>query len=561
FKGLGGFHLVCDAENEEALEELRRRKKRYFKAFACMFADIESIKDFCHVSNDEAELLDSCEKPIVLLKKNNNRSLARCVSLGLSEIGCMLPYSPAHSMLLHDFIEAGGAALVMTSGNFYEDPIVIDDALATEMFVGLADAVIGNNRKIVTRYDDSVSRVLNFGDGQTAIQFIRRARGYAPDPLKLETNKQILAWGAEQKNSFAFAQFERCFVSQHIGDIKDSETLLFFNDTRTKYEELFSLKPELYVADLHPEYLISKEAKASADAMALPLELVQHHHAHIASVLGENSLEGPAIGFAFDGTGFGADGCIWGGEVLLANMRDFERFANLVYFPMPGGEACIKDPLRMAYSVLYSCNLQDDTTSSKIFECANLDCSAIDSMIEQSQNTSYSSSMGRLFDAVSALVGISRESNYEGEPAIMLEAACIGLETDEAYKFSLVKNTATKQSTAQDTSVFLIDYKKVLEQILEDIRGGIGSAIIAAKFHNAVAEMVLQAALIANHAYGIKLIALSGGCFMNRRLSEAVVSKLSDTGFDVALNSELSPNDANISFGQAVVASKRLKER
>ncbi len=581
-KGLGGFHLVCDATNPEAISALRRRKRRDGKALAVMVADVEDARAVCEVSAEEEELLRSAARPIVLLRKKAGAAIARGLADGLPELGVMLPATPVQELLIHDFRQAAGAGmLVMTSGNVHDEPIVVDDAQACEKLAGIADAVLGNNRPILSRYDDSVVRVLSLGgvnehgEPNMAVQFIRRARGYAPVPLAItktgrlpqrrmstseasvqENRAVVFAVGPEQKNTFTYVSDERAFVSQHIGDMEDADVYDAWLESKARFEKLFDLAPRVLACDKHPEYLTTKWARAEALRAGLPLTEVQHHHAHIASVLGEHGLEGPAIGFAFDGTGFGADGAIWGGEVLLANQVDYERFANFSYVPMPGGAAAVKNPLCMAYGMLWAFDLLDHPGAKATLDALGDQAGVCEQMIERGLNTPHTSSVGRLFDAVSALLGLCTQPTYEGEPAIMLDAAREeGADKDPAYAIAITKNAATETSTAHDTSVVLLDAEPLVRAVLDDLVAGVPAGVISQRFHDAIVDAIVQVAELVRAMYDISLVALSGGCFMNRYLVEEATARLGEAGFTVALNASLPPNDGCVSYGQAVIAS------
>ena len=489
-KGLGGFHLACDATNAEALTRLRQRKKRDGKAFAVMVPDVSAARVACQVSRAEEALLLSPERPIVLLRKKQGAHLAAGLADNLPELGVMLPATPVQHLLLHDFrARTGRDMLVMTSGNVHDEPIVTDDAEAIERLGGVADALLGNDRPILARYDDSVVRVLRMraeegedaaaddalADG--AVQFIRRARGYAPVPLKLgdEAAPAVFAAGSEQKNTFTFAQAGKAFVSQHIGDLEDADVYDAWLESKARFEKLFECAPRVLACDAHPDYLASKWARSQASRDNMPLTEVQHHHAHIASVLGEHDLFGPTCGIAFDGTGYGADGAIWGGEVLVANQVDYERFANFSYVPMPGGAAAIKHPLRMAYGVLWAFDLLDHPGAQEALDALGETADVCMQMVERGLNTPYTSSVGRLFDAVSALLGICTEPTYEGEAAVLLDAARsseggadIASDVRERYAVVVAKNAALPTSTAHDTSVVLLDASPTVRAVLDD---------------------------------------------------------------------------------------------
>ena len=584
-KGLGGFHLVCDAENETAVAELRRRKRREGKAFAVMMKDVEAVRRVCHVNESEERLLVSSQRPIVLVRKRSDAAFAPGLADGLSELGVMLPYTPVQHLLLHDF----DGMLVMTSGNLHDEPIVTDDGEAYRVLGSIADAILGNDRAIRARYDDSVVRVLDIGQVGFVLQFVRRARGYAPMPLalpefddtvsdgegfgdgtateaglasqKTEQPASLFATGPEQKNTFCLTRGSEAFVSQHIGDMENAETYDAWLAAKALYERLFEIRPKCIACDMHPEYLTSKWAHEQD----LPVVEVQHHHAHIVSVMAENKLSDAVAGFAFDGTGYGADGNIWGGEVLLSNLSAYERFANFTYVPMPGGAAAIKNPLRMAYGVLWAFDLLDHPRSAAVLDQLGDAAEVCAQMIERGLNTPLTSSVGRLFDAASAMLGICTEPKYEGEGAIMLEAAIstgdVKLfatyespeEASERYAIDIVKNTATAESTALDTSVVLYDAASTFKALLDDLADGVPIALIAQRFHDAFVTAIVQGARLIRATYGIDTVALSGGVFLNRYLMEHTIPALTEQGFTVAVNRDLPPSDGCISFGQAVV--------
>ncbi|MDO4400817.1 MAG: carbamoyltransferase HypF [Coriobacteriia bacterium] len=555
-KGLGGFHLVCDAQNEEALAELRLRKRREGKGFAVMVADVDAAREWAQVNDEEADLLKSPARPIVLLRKRADVAYPVGLADRLPELGVMLPTTPLQHLLVHDF----GGILVMTSGNLHDEPIQTDDAQAYEALAGVADAFIGNDRAILSRYDDSVVRLIELDTNMKFVQLVRRARGYAPQALELPNpdGLQVFATGPEQKNTFALVNGDRTFVSQHIGDMENAETSDAWFEAKRTYERLFEAKPQLVACDLHPEYLTSKWAAGQE----LPVEQVQHHHAHIAAVMGENELDEAVCGIAFDGTGYGPDGAIWGGEVLLANRQTYERFANFAYVPMPGGAAAIKHPLRMAYGVLWAFELLEHPAAQDVIAALGDAAPVCEQMVERALNTPMTSSVGRLFDAASAILGVCVEPTYEGEGAILLEAEMTGLpdeaeDPDRAYHLAITKNIATHESTALDTSVLLLDAAPVFEALLDDKAAGVPAAVIARRFHDAFVEGIVQVAQLVDMMYGISLVTLSGGVFMNRYLMQNAASRLANGGFSVAVNRELPPNDASVSFGQAVVALAR----
>ena len=604
-KGLGGFHLVCDANNADAVAELRRRKRRDGKAFAVMAPTVAAVRALCFVSEEEEAVLAGASRPIVLLRKRPDGAIGAGVADRLSELGVMVPYTPVQHLLMHDFAEAWEAAhpeeaaaacapgtpvplLVMTSGNVHDEPICIADEEARVKLAGIADAFLGNNRPILTRFDDSVVRLIQVDevDGKSgyAIQFLRRARGYAPVPVSVAAEGAapaediIFAAGPEQKNTFTLLRGTDGFVSQHIGDVENAETYDAWLATKDRFESLFEMEPAAVACDLHPEYLTSKWAHHQG----LSVTEVQHHHAHIVSVMAEHGLTDAVCGIAFDGTGYGVDGAIWGGEVLLANRSNFERFANFAYVPMPGGAAAIKHPLRMAYGVLWAYDLLEHPAAAAALAPLGDEAEVCDTMIERGLNTPMTSSVGRLFDAASALLGICTEPSYEGEGAILLEAAMETAGADEPgaaaaegaagvvpdddlaarkrYAVTAEKNTATETSTAEDTSVILLDAEATFHALLDDLEAGVPVSVIGRRFHDAMVSAIVMSAELVRALYGIATVALSGGVFMNRYLTEHVLADLAAAGFTAAINRDLPPNDGCISLGQAVVCSARSGE-
>ena len=581
-KDLGGYHLVCDASSAKTVAELRERKHRDGKPFAVMMRSVDEMTRWCAVNTDEARLLESPQRPIVLLRKLQGRAFHRGVADHLPEVGIMLPVTALQKLLIDKLAEAAGddaPVLVMTSGNVHDEPICISNEEAYEKLAGIADAFLANDRPILARFDDSVARIIATGEDRHAVQFIRRSRGYAPAPIEVKPASDnaphiLFATGAEQKNTFTLLRGTEAFVSQHIGDVENADTYDAWLATKDRYETLFEATPTAVACDLHPEYLTSKWAHAQN----LPVTTVQHHHAHIASVMAEHHLHDAICGIAFDGTGYGPDGAIWGGEVLLANESAFERFANFAYVPMPGGAACIKHPLRMAYGVLWAYDLLEHPGAQRLLNQLGDQADVCDTMIDQGINTPMTSSVGRLFDAASALLGICTEASYEGEPAILLEAAAAtsmepivstlftendtdddsDAETEEhpahSYRIDVVKNTASPDSTAQDTSVLLFDAAPLFGALLDDIANNVDPAASARRFHGAIIDAILTAATLVRELYGIETVALSGGVFMNRLLMEHVLPQLEEHGFTVAINRDLPPNDGCISLGQAVVA-------
>ncbi len=526
-KGLGGWHLACDACNEEAVAHLRVRKHRPSKPLAVMVRDLDMARTYAKMSEREAELLESPARPIVLLERVPDSPIAANVAGDLSEIGLMLPATPLQHLLMHEL----DTPLVMTSGNRSGEPIVATDREAFDALGHIADGFLGNNRAIVARYDDSVARITDDG----SVQMIRRARGYAPTPLILGRDEGtglasrkspvIFAAGPEQKATFTFLDDEHAYISQHLGDLEHLGTMRAWHQARERYEQLFDTHPQVIACDMHPEYLASKWAREYAREHDLPLIEVQHHHAHIASVLGENKLQGPVIGIALDGTGYGTDGTIWGGEILIATRGKFERFWHLPGFSLPGGAAAILNPERTAYALLKAYDELDDAFFGQFsldnpqFACflERLENrTLLDQMIEKGINSPLCSSTGRLFDAASALLGICTHPGYDGETACLLEAAA--WRNDDEHPLT------------------------------------------ARAFHEGLINAIIEQTLRARSETGINDIALSGGCMVNRILFSQLRERLGDLGFTVYINRELPPNDGCISYGQAIVACARLEE-
>jgi len=541
-KGLGGFHLACDATNEAAVQLLRTRKHRWGKPMAIMLRDTASARRYCHISAEEESLLASASRPIVLLMRTNNPDavLAPSVSGDLPEIGVMLPYTPLHHLL----ISALPGPLVMTSGNLSEEPIAIDNKEALERLSRIADAFLLHDRDIHSRYDDSVFRVVS-----EVVEPLRRARGYAPHPIALlgASAIDILAVGPEQKNTFTLIKGSNAFVSQHIGDLENKETLEHFEETLELYRRLFRINPGVVAHDLHPEYLSTK----FAHELDLPKVGVQHHHAHIVSVTAEHDITRTVAGLAFDGTGFGSDGRIWGGEVLLADWEDFERIAHLAYVPMPGGAAAIRRPARMAIGTLHATGLLDhpgaDPLRSRLLENEE---QLLLKMIDQGINSPLTSSMGRLFDTVSAITGVRDDAAYEGEAAIELEA-CADTSALGAYEFAL----------RAENGALVIDPRPVLLGVLEDVRRGRPRSEISQCFHQAVVCVIVELADIATERTSNRHVALAGGVFMNRIVLEGALRKLTERGLLPLTHLRLPANDGAVSFGQAVIARARHEGR
>ena len=560
-KGLGGFHLACDATNKAAVSELRNRKLRVDKPFALMMADIASIEKHCYVDQSEKNLLESRERPIVLLNRRPGSSIALEVAPSQTSLGIMLPYTPLHYLLFdnhgrtdnHSLASFGPPeALVMTSGNLSEEPIAIDNQDARQRLSGLADAFLMHDRPIRTRCDDSVMRVF-----RSRTQPIRRSRGYAPFPVHLPWEvPPLLAAGAELKNTFCITRDRYAFMSHHIGDLQNYETLTSFEDGVTHFERLFRNRPEALVYDLHPDYLSSRYVLARARRENLPAIGVQHHHAHIAAGMAEHHLSGekPVIGVAFDGTGYGEDGAIWGGEFLLCTYSGYQRLAHLAYVPLPGGDLAIRKPSRTALAFLWQAGLDWDIEIPSVAENSVEERQVLKSQIEHELNAPLSSSMGRLFDAISSLSGVRQNANYEAQAAIELEALVDSGEA-ESYLFD-IQFPEISQTISQP---FLINPGNVIASVVYDYFHKITVPKIAARFHNGVALMVLNVCQELRTRTNVTEVVLSGGVWQNVTLLGKTVTILQNDHFKVYFHEVVPPNDGGLALGQAVIAAQKLK--
>ena len=538
-RGLGGFQLACDATDSEAVRRLRERKHRPSKPFAVMLATTEDIERHCMLSDEERDLLQSAESPIVLVRwKQASSDICQAVAPGLNYLGAMLPYTPLHHLLLRET----ALPLVMTSGNLSKEPIAKDNDEALQRLGRIADYFLLHDRDIFARYDDSVAMV----EGMP--QLIRRARGYAPYPISLPfISKQVLACGAELKNTFCLTKDEHAFLSQHIGDMENEETLEHFEHTIELYKRLFRIEPEAIACDMHPEYLATKYAIETAKHRGLPLITVQHHHAHIASCLIDNGAEGPAIGVALDGTGYGTDGTIWGGEFMVADCAGFKRAGHLEYVPLLGGEAAIKNPYRMALSYIWTLLGKDFPIEG--LPMANLDHSTIEVLkqqLERGVNCPLTSSAGRLFDAVSALARVRGEIDYEAQAAIELEMlAPDGDFKGETYPFSIVEREGVR----------VIQLVELFGEVMSEVRSGTPASAISSRFHHTVASIVSEMCKLISNDTSITQVALSGGVFQNRLLLRLTASALREEGFAVLTHRTVPANDGGVSLGQAIVAN------
>ncbi len=544
-KGLGGYHLACNAFNAEAVDRLRSRKRREAKPFALMVQDLATARQLCYLDPAEEELLQARQRPIVLLRQRTGSGLVPGIAPNYHTLGVMLPYTPLHYLLLTAFKVAAGedrlAALVMTSGNLSDEPIAYKDGEAGSRLAGVAEGWLTHNREIHMRCDDSVARVL-----AGSPQFFRRSRGYAPEPLRLAEKfpMPVLACGGHLKNTFCLGKERQAFVSHHIGDLENLETLTSFKEGIEHYKRLFGIAPRAVAYDLHPDYLATRYALDLGLAHKIG---VQHHHAHIASVLAEHGLTGPVIGVAADGTGYGGDGTIWGCEIMLASLLKFERLAHLAYIPLPGGDQAVRQPWRVAASLLsqlYGPSFLDlDIPFVKTLDRARW--KALEQMITKGVNSPLASSLGRLFDGVAALVGLRNEVVYEGQAAIELEA--IALPVDRAYPFAL-----------KEGQPLILDVGEMLRAIIKDLKEGVPPPIVAGRFHLTIAELLVAVCRVARDYTGLNQVALSGGVFQNRLLLELLLERLEELNFTVYRNRIVPPNDGGLSLGQAAVAAARL---
>jgi hydrogenase maturation protein HypF len=552
-KGIGGFHLACDACNPGAVAELRRRKRRFAKPFALMGRDLGVIRRYCRVSEQEAALLAGAAAPIVLLEADGPEVVASDVAPGQTTLGFMLPYSPLHHLLLGDW----DLPLVMTSGNLSEEPQCVDNLEAVERLGSLADILLLHDRAIVNRVDDSVVRVM---DG--APRLLRRARGYAPATILLPQGfaegPPILALGGELKNTVCLVEDGRAVLSQHLGDLEDARTAREYERTIALYRDLFRLEPRVLAVDLHPDYRSTRLGQEWAARDGLHLAAVQHHHAHIAAVLLDNgwSLEGgQVLGIALDGLGYGEDGSIWGGELLRADYRGFERLGWLKPTPMPGGVKAILQPWRNTYAhirrhVGWEAARARYGQLELFARLGGQNLGVLDRMMQAGINAPMSSSCGRLLDAVAAALGICREGiSYEGQAAIELEAVAREAWPPPAgYPFAVSEGPAGTK---------LLDPAPMWTSLLDDLAAGTALPLVAARFHRGLADAVVELAGQLASGLGLETVALSGGVFQNRTLFEAVSTGLRQHGFQVLAHRQVPTNDGGLALGQAAVALAR----
>ncbi len=547
-KSLGGYQLACNALDRNAVEKLRDRKKRINKPFALMAKGMPMIADYAQFNEHERDLLMSYKRPIILLRKKEGTNIADSAAPDNNYIGFMLPYTPLHYVLFK-YLDM---PLVMTSGNIIDEPIYYKDEEAFQKLKGIADYFLTHNRKINIRCDDSVTRVFISLDGKLNKEYIiRRARGYAPMPLDMEYSfkQPILALGGYLKNTFAYGKDNHLFISQHIGDLNNASAVCAFEKGIEHYRKIFDIEPEVIVSDMHPEYYSSKYAQDLAKERGKQLIQVQHHHAHIVSCMAENNIKEKVIGIALDGTGFGQDNCIWGGEVMISDLKEFQRAAHLEYVHQPGAEAAVKNPYQMAVSWLYH-SYGENLYSLGIEFIDRIGRDRINNviaMMNENLNSPLTSSMGRLFAAVSSLIGFCDKASFEAEAEMKLEQ----LQDEycrEAYKFELIK----------DKKNLIISVQGVIKQIVEDIKKAVPKERIAAKFHNGLVDILCKLAQRLRRRYNINKICLSGGVFQNIVLLTKLYDRLISKGFEVYIQGKVPANDGGICLGQAVIANEIL---
>lgn len=531
-KGLGGYHLAVDAANDGALAELRRRKGRDEKPFALMAFDLQRSARLADIDATEQRLLESPERPIVLLRRRCDAPLSPLVAPHNRYLGVMLPYTPLHYLLLQQF-----PALVMTSANLSDEPIAFEDADAGVRLAQIADAFLSHNRRIQTRTDDSIGRVM----GGKAL-LLRRSRGFVPRALALPAEQpRVLALGAELKSTFCLTRGDRAFLSQHIGDLKNQQVYASFADGIAHLQGILQLQPQIVAHDLHPDYLSSRYAEELVD---LPRVAVQHHHAHLVSCLAENGVSGPALGVIFDGLGYGSDGRLWGGEFLLGDARGFQRLGHLAYLPMPGGDAATREPWRMAVAALVHAYGDELPHLPWLSELPAADLRLLRQMIAKGLNAPLSSSCGRLFDAVAALAGVRQRVSYEGQAALELEMALEGGAEAGEYPFELQRQG----------QLLVLDPAAMIRALVADLQAGTAPGLLSARFHNGLARAIGRVCHTLRRQQGIGAVALSGGVFQNRYLTERTLDFLGQLDFTVYTHSLVPPNDGGLALGQAVIA-------
>ena len=538
-KGLGGFHLACDATNSAAVARLRALKKRPAKPFALMAFDIKTIQKFVYTTPPSESLLSSPQSPIVLMPKKENSTIADIVAPRQSRLGFMLPYTPLHLLLLEpadDFPEA----LVMTSGNLSEEPIIRENQIARERLSDIADGFLLHDRPIHMRIDDSVFGIVNEKPYP-----IRRARGFAPNPIRLPNAlPQVLAVGPQMKNTFCLTRDKYAFLSHYIGEMENWETYQDYQKAIEHYQALFRIKPRAIGYDYHPDYLSTKYALVKSASEGIPAYPIQHHHAHLAAGLIENGLSPTTHvgGLIFDGTGYGTDGTIWGGEVLIGNCVDFTRIYHLDTIPLPGADLAIQKPARMALSALWANNLAWSEDLAPVQYLSGVELRALKNQLEKQINTPLTSSMGRLFDVVSSLIGVRQQITYEAQAAIELEALA-DQDVLGYYPWGV-----------EDDRIII---KPILEAVLSDLSSNVTQPVIAGRFHNTIAQLSLEIANRLKEEQDIDQVVLSGGVWQNQLLLEKTTALLANAGITPLVHKQIAPNDECVAFGQALITAYR----
>lgn len=538
-KGLGGFHLLVDAANNKAVSELRKRKHREEKPLALMVPSLEWVETFCEISSFERRLIESRERPIVILKTKGSQQISSAVAPGNPYLGCMLPYTPLHHLLMNEL----RFPVVATSGNLSDEPICTDEYDALTRLRGVADFFLVHNRPIVRHVDDSILRVMA---GREMV--LRRARGFAPLPIRrTRSGSKILAVGAHLKNTIAASVSDQTFISQHIGDLETPQAVAAFDDVIGSLGGLYDIVPELVACDKHPDYTSTRFAKRAN----LPLVAVQHHYAHVLSCMAENALEPPVLGIAWDGTGYGDDGTTWGGEFLRINAEGFDRVAHFRTFPLPAGDRAIREPRRVALGLLYSVFGEGVFGPSELEPIGAFDRSELDllkEMLVRRINSPLTSSVGRLFDAVASIIGLRHFAGFEGQAAMELEFAIGEFRTDEHYEFGL---------QAESGGSLIVDWAPCITEIITDVRSAAPRGLISARFHNMLAEIIVAV----SNRIGESAVALSGGCFQNKYLLERTVRRLGDEGLSAYWHRQVPTNDGGISLGQTLAADRIIAGR
>ncbi|MBN1388946.1 MAG: carbamoyltransferase HypF [Bacteroidales bacterium] len=534
-KGTGGYHLVCDAMNEDAVASLRKAKEREGKPFAVMCRNIDCVKEITHPGKEEIETLQSWQKPVLIIEGKN--IVAPSVSNGLRTVGVILPYMPFHYLL---FRKLNTGVIVFTSANLAEEPVITDDEEARIKLWSIAEAVVKYNREIYNRTDDSVGRYI-----AGAVRIMRRSRGYAPTPVKIDFNGEgVFGAGAELTNCFGMGKGRNLILSQHIGDLKNAPTSEFYRTAYGRFAEMFRFRPEIVARDMHPDYLSSVFAEKLARESGIPVTVVQHHHAHIASCMAENGINRKVIGVAMDGVGLGNDGKIWGGEILIADLCDFNRIIHFDYVPVAGGDYASQEPWRSGLSWLIKYADEDAISDDLplIKNTGHEKFKLYTEIVEKEINTSYYSSAGRLFDAVAAITGLSHTSKFHSEAPMRLEAAIQkGITTNYGY----------------DINGEIISFGKTIREIVHDLKSGISPGEISARFHNTVARAIVDGITYVSEISAITDIVLSGGSFQNRYLTEKIISELSSKKFYVYYHHNIPMNDGGLALGQVAVAAAR----